>query len=151
MDEDFPVLSFYFEVEINDEAISFQEVTGLKVEIEGATYRHGDSENFHLVHIPGMVSYPPLVCKKGIIEDDEELIDLMEEMIEEKGHYNHDDKFDITVSLMNPEGETVVSWAIEGAYPKSLSTPSLNATTNEIALEEIEFVYDRLTVNAGDS
>lgn len=144
MEDEFPILSFYYEVEIDGTTISFQEVSGLETEVESVTYRHCDSDNFYPINIPGMVKHPPLVCKKGIVEDDEELLELMEEMIAEKEFYGHDDKFDISINLMNPEGEPVMSWTIEGAFPRKLSTPSLNASTNEIAFEVMEFTYDHL-------
>lgn len=144
---EFPLLRFYFRVEIDGNPISFQEVTGLEMEVETVPYRHGDSENFYSVNIPGLVKFPPLVCKKGIIEDDEELMDFMVNMIEEKEYYDPENKFDISIEMLNPEEETVLAWLVEGAIPRKLSTPGFNSTANEIAIEEMEFIYDSIKIS----
>lgn len=145
--EEYPILAFYFRVEINGTEISFQEVSGLKAKVGFAKYRHGDSENFHAINVPGIVEFDPLVCRKGLIEDDENLTELFNDMFEEKAYYNQEDKFDMEVEVLNPDGEVVMAYLIEGAFPEEISGPKLNALANEIAIEEMVFRYDSMKVS----
>lgn len=152
MDEnEFPILSYYYLVEIDGTPVRFQEVSGLDVEIEYNQYRSGDSEGFHVVNVPGIQKFSgTLVCKKGIFEDDEEIMELISNMLDERENYG-DEKFDISIELMNAEGETVMAWLVEGCAPKKFSSPTLNAMENKIAVETMEFAYDRFTVSSDGS
>ena len=128
--------------------VRFQEVSGLEVEIEYAQYRSGGSEGFSVVNVGGIQKFSgTLTCKKGIIEDDEEIMELITEMLDEKGYYQEDDKFDITIELMNAEGETIMAWLVEGCAPKKFTAPAFNAMENKIAVETMEFAYDSFTVS----
>jgi phage tail-like protein len=149
MEEEFPIMAFYYEVEIDGNIIRCQEVSGLDVEIEHAPYRSCDSENFHVVQVPGMQKFSgTIVCKKGVIEDDEEFMEMLTEMMEEKEYYALDDKFDITIELFNAEGETVMAWNVVGCTPKKFTSPTLNSMENQIAYETMEFAYDSFIVSA---
>jgi phage tail-like protein len=143
-----PIGRFYYLVTIGGEEFSFQEVTGLEVEAQVMEYRHGDSEFFTTMKKPGLIKTPMLVCKKGIFEDDEELSEFLLGLQEEKEFYEFDDGLEILVELLNETGETVKTWSIEGAVPVKYSTPGLNSTSNEVAVEEITFAYERITITA---
>lgn len=149
MEEAHPVTAFHYLVEIDGTELQFQEVSGLEVEIEQTTYRSGDNGLLHTINIPGMKKFTgTLVCKKGIFEDDEELMEFMTDMLEENGYYDLDSKFDISVELMNANGETIMAWLVEGCTPKKLSAPTFNALENQIAVETMEFSYDSFTVSS---
>ena len=47
----------------------------------------------------------------------------------------------IVVKLLDPKGNELMSWEIEGAYPVKWSISNLNATENNVAVETIEFAY----------
>ena len=141
--------TFHFLVEIDGTEMRFSEVSGLDVEIEHAQYRSGDSEGFNVVNVPGVQKYSgTLTCKKGIIEDDEELLEMLTAMLDERENYNGEDKFDISIELLNPEGETARVWLVEGCAPKKFTSPTFNATKNEIAFETIEFSYDSFVLSS---
>lgn len=145
-----PVPIFRFRVTINGEEISFQEVSGLEVSTETVEYRHGDGETFDHLKIPSKIKTSNLVCKKGIFVDDEELTDLINELTEEKSFYSsedEDDLFDIIVELLNESGETVKTWNIMNAFPIKYSVSGLNAASQDIAIEEIEFTYQGMQIS----
>jgi len=56
-----------------------------------------------------------------------------------------DDRRPVTIHLLDAAGSGVVnSWRLEGAWPCRWSGPSLNATGNNVAIEELELAYDDL-------
>jgi len=149
MEEDAPMMSYYYLVEIDGNPIRFQEVSGLDVEIEYAQYRSGGSDGFSAINVGGIQKFSgTLTCKKGIFEDDEEIMELITNMLDEKEHYGEDGKFDITIELLNTDGDTVMAWAVEGCAPKKFSSPAFNAMENKIAVETMEFIYDSFTVSS---
>lgn len=152
MEEEYPMMAYHYLVEIDGTEVRFQEVSGLDVEIEYTKYRSGDNEYFRTINVAGMQKFSgTLVCKKGIFEDDEELMEFMSNMLEEKEFYEEDSKFDISVELLNPQGETIMAWSIEGCAPKKLSAPAFNSMENQIAVETMEFSYDSFTVSSDGS
>lgn len=149
MEEEFPIMSYYYLVEIDGTPIRFQEVSGLDVEIEYEPYRSGGNDGFSIINVPGMQKFSgTLTCKKGIFEDDEEIMELITNMLDEKEHYGEDGKFDISIELLNTEGETIMAWFVEGCAPKKFSSPTFNAMENKIAIETMDFAYDTFAVSS---
>lgn len=145
---EFPIMSYYFEVEIDGNPIRCQEVSGLEVEIEYAQYRSGGVDGFQVANTPGIQKFSgTLVCKKGVMEEDEDMMELINNMLEEKEHYG-EEKFDILVQLLNHEGEPVMAYVVEGCAPKKFTAPTFNAMENKLAIETMEFSYDRFTVSS---
>ena len=141
-----PVAKFHFEVEIDGTPISFQEVTGLETQTEVIEYRHGDSEIFSPNKSAGLVKTSNLVLKKGVFHDDEDSLELFKKITEEKAYYTQDDRMDITVTLLDEQGEAVMSWNITNAFPIKYSGTDLKSDANEVALETIEFAYEECEV-----
>ena len=52
---------------------------------------------------------------------------------------------DLIVTLMNENNEPAASWKVENAYPVKFEVESFNAKSNEAAIEQIEFAYNRIT------
>ena len=50
----------------------------------------------------------------------------------------------LKVDLQNEQHKTVQSWKLQNAWVSKLSGPSLNAKGNEIAIESIEVVCERI-------
>jgi hypothetical protein len=50
-----------------------------------------------------------------------------------------------TVKMMNPDGSTAAVFKLFDVLPVSLRGPSLNATSGEVAVEEMTLSYSRIT------
>jgi len=149
---EWPVARYHFRVEIGDLGqISFQEVTGLEQETQVIEYRDGDSEFFWSKKQPGLIKYPNLVCKKGVYIDDDELAELFKELEEEKEYYNDSGRegFNITVELLDAEGEAVMTWTLEQAFPVKYTSPEMKSDANEVAIESMEFAYEHMVIEGG--
>ena len=56
-----------------------------------------------------------------------------------------DDRRAVTIQQLAAAGGAIVnSWRLEGAWPCRWSGPSFNAAGNDVAIEELELVYDDL-------
>ncbi|KAF9536455.1 hypothetical protein EC957_010885, partial [Mortierella hygrophila] len=57
---------------------------------------------------------------------------------------NQVDKMDISISLTDEAAkELFVTWNLNNAFPAKLSAPSFDATSNEVAFEEIGLIASR--------
>ncbi len=151
-DKEMPLLSFYFEVEIGDDVLSFQEVTGLKATMETENVVEGGNNNF-AYSLPVRVTYDNLRLSRGVFEKDSgELHNWLDSCFAEEISEEFGDKCKpITVSLLNPEGEPVKVWAVSGAFPIEWEAPTLNATTNKIAMESLVLTYRYLVVDPDEN
>lgn len=59
---------------------------------------------------------------------------------------NEIERRDIIIKLLNQNHEPVMSWRAANAFPVRLSGPVLNASTSNVAIEELELVHEGLTV-----
>lgn len=141
-----PVAKFHYEVEIDGTPISFQEVSGLESETTVIEYRHGDSEIFSANKSAGLIKTSNLVLKKGIFHDDEDSLEFWKAITEEKAYYTQDDRMDIVVSLLDEQGEAVMSCNLTNCFPIKYSFTDLKSDANEVAIESIEFAYEEIEI-----
>ncbi len=59
---------------------------------------------------------------------------------------NQIQKKDIYVRLMDEAGNAVVSWKVLNAFPTKLDAPSFDANSNDVAVESMELMADRVTI-----
>jgi len=55
----------------------------------------------------------------------------------------------IDISLRNEAQEVVLIWRFFEAWPSKWVGPTMNAKTSEIAIEQLDFVHERLEVITG--
>lgn len=145
--DQWPVAKFHFRVTVDGESISFQEVSGLEQETQVIEYRHGDSEVFSPIKMAGLVKYPNLVCKKGVFEDDDRILEFFNGIYEKDYYGDAESRMDILVELLDEEASTVMAWNIINAIPIKHTGPDLKSDANEVAIESIEFAYENLEVS----
>ncbi|MDJ0703446.1 MAG: phage tail protein [Leptolyngbyaceae cyanobacterium MO_188.B28] len=139
----YPIPVFYYRVTIGDnDSIAFSEVSGLSIEYETITYKDGLSYRDGAKHMPGLKTPVSLTLQKGIVRSDSYLFDWLSTV-----KLNTVEKRDIRIDLLNENGEPTVSWTVQDAFPKKLDVPSFNASSNEVAIENLELMASNLTVN----
>lgn len=136
---DNPYPGFNFVVTISGyEPVPFQEVTGLGVDVGIIEYRNGSDVRSAVRKMPGLKSYPNIVLKRGIVGD----LSLWEWL-----HENGDggvDRRDVTIALLDESRQEVLRWKVVDAWPSKWQGPSLDAQTNEVALEVLELAHEKL-------
>lgn len=138
MANQYPLPVFRFNVNFGGETIPFSEVSGLDIERDTITY----TDNMGAIHMPGGKKPINLTLKRGMIKGKKEFYAWIASI-----QGNVVDKKDITISLMDEKGENpLITWTVYNSFPKKLSGPSLNATSNEVAIETLELMADDLKV-----
>jgi len=148
---EWPIPKFYFIVEISNvkQGISFQEVSGLEQEVEVLKYRHGKSKATTFWQRTGLNKVQNIVCKKGIFKKDDQLIELFNEVIDNKYAPGTENVLELSISLLDELAETVMKWNVSYAIPVKISGPNLKSDANEVAIESIEFAHSGIVIEIG--
>jgi len=136
-----PYRGFNYIVEINNtEVAAFSEVSGLTAEGDSVDYREGNEPENHVRKLTGLRKYSNLTLKRGYTKND----------LFWKWYANiasgMDDRRQVTVILRNEAHENVMSWIAENTWINKIEGPSMNATGNEIAIESMELVPEKITM-----
>ncbi len=60
-------------------------------------------------------------------------------------------KKDVTIQLTDESGKVVyVTWKLVNAFPTGITGPSLDASSNEVAIKQITLNGDRITVEVNE-
>lgn len=148
-----PFTTFRFRIEIDVDlpggprqlcAAAFSECDGLEMTIEPKTIREG-GRNTGPVHLIGPVSYGQLTLKRGMTENFD-LWDWFERVAAEGGGgYRTGAEVLILPSDISDTAPDA-SFRLEGCLPVKLRAPSLNAREGQVAIEEMQIVYESLTL-----
>ena len=148
----FPLPKYYFTVNIEGPGgsgeMSFQEVTGLDQEVEHLQYRHGDDDEFNLMKRVGLEKTGVVSLKRGIFSQvTMEVPDLMKEIFDSQNfHSQAEELLTVTINLQDEKGGTVITWKVEEAIPVKLVGTNLKSDANEVAIEQIDFMFRRLRI-----
>lgn len=131
-----------FVFEVSNIAIgAFTEVSGLSVQIDTEELAEGGQNQF--THkLPGRMKWPNLVLKRGITDTDA----LFEWLAECSGDGLEKNKNKVklrsgSVKLLDSKGKVVRRWTFVDAYPVKWTGPRLAASSNDLAVEELEVCH----------
>lgn len=149
-----PYAAFNFVVTLDGTTLGgFMEVSGLDTENAVIEYRQGDDQTSgaFVRKQPGMEVYRNLTFRRGITGDLKLWTDLRKKIRDadigpEFGNVGSATP-SLKVDLQDEKHSTVQSWTLQNAWVSKLSGPSLNAKTNEIAIEAIEVVCERIELS----
>ena len=88
------------------------------------------------------MKYPELVLKRGLLKGSG-VRAWIEECIIDQNITTHG----IDVKLLNEKHEPLLTWHLANAYPTKWSTSDLNATSNAVVVETLQFFYQRFTLD----
>lgn len=131
----YPLPVYNYRVTIGTTVMSFSELSGLSLQYEPITYKHGLSWKEGAELMPGMKQPLRITLKKGLVQKGTALLEWIETIQQNKVK-----KQDVLVDLCDEAGTPVVSWHIYKAFPLKLEAPSLNASANDVAIESLELM-----------
>lgn len=135
----YPLAAYNFRVTIDDTAMSFTEVSGISLEHETLTYRHGmsfwEGEAIKTYHYD---KYVPITLKRGTVKGVNFLYEWLNQETKETRT--------IDVSLCDEQGEPVVTWRINKAVPVKLESSTFDADTNDVSIESLELMATGISV-----
>lgn len=127
----YPLPLYNFRVKVDEQLLSFTEVSGISVDYEHVTYRHGlsflEGESLQTVD---RNRFRAITCKRGTI-------------LNAQPTYLHDwltsrALRSMEVSLCDEKGAAVLRWKIAAVVPVSLKAPTFSASSNEVAIDTLE-------------
>ncbi|MEM7587015.1 MAG: phage tail protein [Acidobacteriota bacterium] len=127
----YPLPVYNFQVTLGGTAMSFVEVSGIAVEYETVTYRHGlsfaEGEQIQSFHFD---SFVPVTLRRGTILGSEPL--ALHSWLQQR------DLRSLEVSLCDEAGLPQISWRIAKALPVRLDAPCFDAGASEVSIERLE-------------
>lgn len=141
----YPLPVYNYKVEINGEAVAFSEVSGLSIAYETSTYKESPVESGmpgpRVMHMPSQGTAANITLKKGIVKASS--IHVLYRWINSV-QTNQIEKKDITIRLCNETGAPVITWKVINAFPKKLDAPTIDANSNDAAIETMELMADKI-------
>jgi phage tail-like protein len=120
---------------------AFTEITGLEVALNAIEYRNG-SEDTTVRKIPGLRTQTNLVCKRGATGDV-----VFWNWIKAALDGNVQ-RAEGAIILNDAQQSEVMRWKFARAWPCKYTGPGFNASTNEMAIEQLEICYEHLELDA---
>ena len=148
----YPLHGFRFRVDFREQMINneteggevllcsgaFSECSGLEVTMEPKTVKEG-GRNWGAAQRMGAVSFGTVVLKRGLTST----ADLWT-WFSLVGGGGYAQRLNVTVTLFDQSGAGVFSWTLLKAMPIKFRAPDLDASNNEVAIEELHLVHEGL-------
>lgn len=131
-----------FLVEVDGVEIGrFLEVTGLELTVGVEEIAEGGENSF--VHkLPGRMSWPNLVLKRGITQNDTLLAWLNRSSGEQfAANGNKLSRSTAAITLIGPSGTRLRAWNFDGAFPVKWTGPRFAVEATDMAVEELEIAH----------
>jgi phage tail-like protein len=133
-----PYKAFNFLVEVDGIAVAgFSEVSGLTSETEVIEYRDG-ADRTAVRKLPGLTKYANIVLRRGVTQD-MELWQWRKTVVDGVVQ-----RRDGAVVLLDDDGTELVRWTFAQGWICKWEGPTLDARTNEVAIETIEIAHEGL-------
>lgn len=130
---------FYFQLSFGGESIAFQEVSGIQTELNIDEVVRG-GENRFKYKLPTASTFQNLILKRGVLAVNSRLLAWCTASVD--GDFSQQIKtHDISVSLVDGMGRSLVVWTFYNAYPVKYTMSDLRSEENNIFLEDIELAY----------
>jgi phage tail-like protein len=137
-----PSINSYFLFEVDGVQIGwFSEVTGLSVSVAVEEIHEGGQNGF--AHkVPGRMSWPHLVFRRGITESDA-LFAWMSKTSGEgfAGAGSKLKRSTGAVTVLDSHGTRLRAWEFEGVYPVRWTGPDFDSASNQPMLEQLEVAH----------
>lgn len=133
-----PYMNFNFTVEIEGiEAAGFLEVSGIVAETAVVEYREGNMPGQSL-KLPGQTRFGNVTLKRGISRSTA-LWNWYKSVIDGDA-----DRRNVSIILLNTRREEVRRWNLFEAWPCKFEAAPLNAKGNDVVIETLEIVAERI-------
>jgi phage tail-like protein len=129
--------NFLLEIEGVTEA-GFSEVSGIVNETEVIEYREGGDKVNSPRKLPGLTKYSNLTLKRGVTADNS-LWNWRKTVIDGAVERRNG-----SIILLDASRAEILRWNFFNGWPCKWEGPTLNAKSNEVAIETLEIAHERL-------
>ncbi|MGP1385134.1 MAG: phage tail protein [Thainema sp.] len=136
---------FYIEIESQITA-SFTECDGLSVQVKKDTLMEGGVNEQQRILL-GPSEFSDITLKRGM-SDDSVFWDWISPLLEQRSSDQKIEKHrrNVNILVFNQAGETMQCWTLIGAVPVGWKSPSLQADSSNVGIEELTIAYEGLKV-----
>ena len=111
--------------------------------IDAIEYRTGGARSNESHKLPGRVRYRDVVLRRGLIGS----LDLYRWWSQVRDGDVVGARRTVTIQLLSEDrAEVVMTWRLFRAWPTKYTGPTLDATSQEVAIEELVLAYERLEI-----
>lgn len=149
MDAEDPLFPFRFAVEFRETVSgdaqptlcrgAFSEVTGLEATMEPVAISEG-GWNWGQRQRAGRTTFSTVILRRGLTTT-RHLWTWFSHVARE-GKYAH--RLHVTITLKDMANHPVLAWKLDEAMPVKMKLADLNATSQEVGIEELHLVYEAL-------
>lgn len=133
----YPMKSFRFKVELDNEELHCSEVSGVETGYEEVEFRNGSDPGDVKHKQRGLVTNSNITLKSGMTES----LNWFKFVYDQVG--GETVRKLLVISLLGDDGTTVIaSWQVKEAWPVKWTGPDLNSTSSEVAFESIEICHE---------
>ena len=134
-----PFRGYNFKVEIGNATVAgFRECSGLSFDTDPVEYREGTDKPLHVRKLTGLRKFANIVLKRGFT-DNAELWTWYKNILN-----GHSDRRNGAIILRDEEHKDVLRWNFENGWICKWEGPAFNATSNDVAIENIEICVERV-------
>lgn len=134
-----PYRTFNFRVEIDGTTVAgFRECSGLNFTTDPVEYREGTDVALSPRKLPGLRKFANLMLKRGFTQD-KALWTWYKNILN-----GTDDRRNGSIVLQDEQHNDVLRWEFEAGWITRWEGPTFNATSNDVAIESIELVVERV-------
>lgn len=149
MSMQFPVFNFEVLIWLEEGKIlcngAFSSCAGLEFTMDKKTIRSG-GDNGRQIHLTGPVSNGTLTLKRGITDR----FDLWEWFEKVLLDYERGLRATTKVVLLGADRVPRATYVLERCLPTKLTVPTLDATSEEIAVEELQVAYETIRMDKNE-
>ena len=132
-----PYRGFNFEVQIDRATVAgFRECSGLSFTTDPVEYREGTDVPLHVRKLEGLRKYSNIVLKRGFT-DNQELWSWYKNIIN-----GVEDRRNGAIVLHDEQHNEVLRWNFENGWITKWEGPTMNATSNDVAIENVEIAVE---------
>ncbi|HXH22477.1 MAG TPA: phage tail protein [Dehalococcoidia bacterium] len=114
---------------------TFSECSGLSATLRTDKWEEGGA-NETTLKFPGRTDFGNIVLKRGVTSSAELFRWFTDQLMGVKNRKT------VTIKLVNHDLEVLESWEFKDAFPVKWTGPTLQATSNAIAIESFEIAHD---------
>jgi phage tail-like protein len=134
-----PLRVFNFRVELdNTNVASFREASGLTVSTDPVDYREGTDLWLSVRKLPGLRKNNSIMLKRGFTPN-KDLWNWYKNILN-----GVDDRRNGAIVLQDEQHNDVLRWEFQNGWITKWEGATMNATSNDVAIETIEIVHERL-------
>jgi phage tail-like protein len=141
MDRKDPFGGYNFAVELDGiTRMGFKQCSGLDSSTAATKYREGTDATLTSRQLPGMLTFSHITLQRGI-SDDHALWDWRAEIATGKAT-----RRTISIILRDDAGNEKIRWNVRNCWPMKWTGPTLDATSDAVAIETLELAHEGLEV-----